>query len=38
VWASGSQVDWGGVDKRRLNPWVTADALSVLVAAGQLEV
>jgi hypothetical protein len=28
-------VDWGGVDARRMNPWVTADALAVLRAAGR---
>ena len=27
-------VDWGGTSKRVANPWVTADALSVLTAAG----
>ena len=27
--------DWGGVNRRRLNEWVTADALSVLAAAGR---
>jgi hypothetical protein len=29
-------VDWGGVDAKRLNEWVTADALAVLRAAGRL--
>jgi hypothetical protein len=28
-------VDWGGVSKRKMNPWVTAKALSVLVQAGR---
>src|SRR5262245_22536012 len=28
-------VDWGGVSNKKLNPWVTADALSVLVKAGR---
>jgi hypothetical protein len=28
-------VDWGSVSKRKMNPWVTADALSVLVKAGR---
>jgi hypothetical protein len=28
-------VDWGGTSKNRMNPWVTADALSVLKAAGR---
>jgi hypothetical protein len=30
-------VGWGGVDKRRTNEWVTADALAVLAAAGRLD-
>lgn len=30
-------VDWGGTSVRRPNPWVTADALSVLAASGRLE-
>lgn len=30
-------VDWGGTSKRRMNPWVTADALFVLRAAGRLN-
>ena len=29
-------VDWGGTSTRRMNPWVTADALSVLAAAGRM--
>jgi hypothetical protein len=29
-------VDWGGTSKRLSNPWVTADALSVLKAAGRI--
>ena len=28
-------VDWGGTSKRVANPWITADALSVLTAARQ---
>jgi hypothetical protein len=28
-------VDWGGVDARRMNPWVTVDALAVLRSAGR---
>ena len=28
-------VDWGGTSKRVANPWITADALSVLVASGR---
>ncbi len=36
---SGSElVDWGPVGKRRMNEWVTADALTVLKAAGRLKV
>jgi hypothetical protein len=30
-------VDWGGTSIRRANPWVTADALAVLRAAGRLR-
>jgi hypothetical protein len=30
-------VDWGGTSARRANPWVTADALAVLRAAGRLR-
>jgi hypothetical protein len=29
-------VDWGGVQARAMNEWVTADALTVLAAAGRL--
>jgi hypothetical protein len=29
--------DWGGTSTRRANPWVTADALTVLRAAGRLD-
>lgn len=32
-----SLVDWGGVNKRAMNPWVTAEALGVLRAAGRIE-
>ena len=35
-WSAFSQVDWGGVSTRRANPWVTADALYVLKAAGRI--
>jgi len=28
-------VNWGGTSKRRMNPWVTADAISVLRQAGR---
>ena len=30
-------VDWGGTSTRRANPWVTADALAVLHAAGRIR-
>ena len=29
-------VDWGGSSKKRMNPWVTLDALIVLLACGRL--
>jgi len=32
---NGDYVDWGGTSSRRMNPWVTADALSVLRSAGR---
>jgi hypothetical protein len=28
-------VNWGGISNKKMNPWVTADALSVLVRAGR---
>ena len=31
-----SAVDWGGTNRRRMNPWVTADALVVLARSGRL--
>ena len=31
-------VDWGGVNKRKYNEWVTVDALHVLKAAGRLRI
>ena len=31
-------VDWGGTSIRRMNPWVTVDALSVLVVGGRITV
>ncbi|MGI8517943.1 MAG: hypothetical protein ACR2ME_06340 [Acidimicrobiia bacterium] len=34
--AGESAVDWDGVDKTRMNPWVTVEALSVLRAAGRV--
>ncbi|MBI3159778.1 MAG: hypothetical protein HYZ26_09300 [Chloroflexi bacterium] len=30
-----SPVDWGGTSRKRMNPWVTLDALAVLKAAGR---
>jgi hypothetical protein len=32
-----SMVDWGEVSKNKMNPWVTADGLYVLQAAGRLS-
>jgi len=32
-----SHVDWGGVSQRRGNPWITAEVLGVLAAAGRYE-
>lgn len=34
--SGGSLVDWGGVSRRRTNPWVTAEVLGVLAAAQRL--
>lgn len=31
------RVDWGGVNKKHMNEWITADALFVLKAAGRLD-
>ncbi len=31
-------VDWGGVSRRSMNPWVTVEALAVLQASGRLRV
>jgi hypothetical protein len=36
--ANADYVDWGGVSSKRMNEWVTADALSILVAAGRVTV
>jgi hypothetical protein len=36
--ANADSVDWGGTSSRRMNAWVTADALAVLVAAGRIRV
>lgn len=33
-----SQVDWGGVSKNQMNPWVTINALIVLKVAGRLRI
>ena len=33
--SNASLVGWGGASRRRSNPWVTADALAVLTAAGR---
>ena len=30
-------VDWVGVGKTKMNPWVTADALTVLTKAGRIS-
>jgi hypothetical protein len=35
---NGDYVDWGGTSKTKMNPWVTADALGVLGAAGRIRV
>jgi hypothetical protein len=36
--ASGSPVNWGGASKKRMNEFVTVDALYVLKAAGRLKI
>jgi hypothetical protein len=36
--SNASLVTWGGASQRRSNPWVTADALDTLTAAGRLAV
>jgi hypothetical protein len=33
-----SAVDWGGTSSKRMNPWVTVQALTVLVKAGRIQV
>ena len=33
-----SRVDWGGANKKRMNEFVTVEALAVLKAAGRLKV
>jgi hypothetical protein len=35
--ANSDYVDWGGTSRRRMNEWVTADALAVLRSAGRLD-
>jgi len=35
--ANADYVDWGETGSRRMNEWVTVDALAVLQAAGRLE-
>jgi hypothetical protein len=35
--AGSEAVDWGGTSKTKSNPWVTVDALGVLVKAGRLS-
>jgi len=36
--ANAEHVDWGGTRKKRMNEWVTVDALAVLQAAGRIRV
>ena len=36
VMLTASDVDWGGTGKKRMNEWVSADALFVLKAAGRI--
>ena len=37
--AAGAEfVDWGGTSSRRMNPWVTVEAMAVLHSAGRLSV
>lgn len=36
--SNAERVSWGGVNKKRMNEWVTADALYVLQAAGRLNI
>jgi hypothetical protein len=35
--ANADYVDWGGTSTKRMNEWVTVDALAVLRAAGRLD-
>lgn len=34
---NSDSVNWGGTSLRRMNPWVTADALAVLRSAGRID-
>ena len=36
VASRGTFADWGTISKRRMNPYVTVDALHVLRAAGRM--
>jgi hypothetical protein len=36
--ANAEHVDWGGTSTKRMNEWVTVDALAVLQAAGRIRV
>ncbi len=35
---NGERVSWGGASRKKMNEWITADALFVLKAGGRLEV
>jgi hypothetical protein len=35
--SNADYVDWGGTSRKRMNEWVTVDALAVLRAAGRLD-
>ena len=35
--AGADYVDWGGTSSKRMNEWITVDALSVLHSAGRIE-
>jgi hypothetical protein len=35
--ANADYVDWGGTSRRRMNEWITVDALAVLRASGRLD-
>jgi hypothetical protein len=36
--ANADYLRWGGTGKKRMNPWVSVDALSVLVASGRVAI